>query len=163
VRSIPDPGFRGDAGDADAALASALTAYDRAPDQLHHPTLAVLQDARLLVPVVAILGEVEQDEQGRRREKTSDMAAVLLTGQDGRTALLAFTCTEALRRWSPDARPVPVTARTAARAAVQDGADALVVDVSGPVLLAVEGDDLRALAAGYRLAEVGGRAAWVRG
>jgi hypothetical protein len=163
VRGIPDPGFAGDTGGADAALTAALAAYDRAPDRLHHPTLAVLQDARLLVPVVAILGEVEHDEQGRAREKTSDMAAVLLTGRDGRTALLAFTSTGTLHRWDPEARPVPVTARTAARAAVQDGADALVVDVSGPVLLAVDGDDLRALAEGYRLAEVGGRAAWVRG
>jgi hypothetical protein len=162
VRSIPGSGFEGDTGAADPALVRALTRYDRAPDRLHHPTLAVLQDCRLLVPVVAVLGEVEHDEHGRARDKTSDMAAVLLTGRDGRTALLAFSGTGSLHRWNRDARPVPVTARTAARAAVQDGADALVVDVAGPVLLAVEGEDLRALADGYRLAEVGGRAAWVR-
>ncbi len=162
VRSIPDPGFADDDGGADAGLAAALAAYDRAPDRLHHPTLAVLQNARLLVPVVALPGEVEHDAEGRPTEKTSDMASVLLTGRDGRTALLAFTSTETLHRWDPDSRPVPVTARTAARAAVQEGADALVVDVAGPVLLAVEGDDLRHLADGYRLAEVGGRVAWVR-
>jgi type III secretion system (T3SS) SseB-like protein len=161
VRSIPDPGCAGDAGEPDPALARALAAYSVAPDRLHYPTLAVLQDCRLLVPVVALLGEVGYDEQGRARDKTSDMAAVLLTGRDGRTALLAFTGTGSLRRWDPDARPVPVPARTAALAAVQDGAAALVVDVAGPVLLAVEGDDLQALAGGYRLAEVDGRAAWV--
>ena len=48
---------------------------------------------RLLVPVVAILGEVEHDEQGLAHDKTSDMAAVLMTGRDGRKALLAFTGT----------------------------------------------------------------------
>jgi hypothetical protein len=163
VRSIPDPGFGGDTGEADARLVDALARYDEAPDRLHHPALAALQDARLLVPVVAMLGEVELDERGLAVEKTSDMATVLLTGRDGRTALLAFTSVEALHRWKSDARPVPVTARTAARAARQDGADALVVDVAGPVLFAVEGADLRCLADGYRLVEVGGKVAWILG
>ncbi len=45
------------------------------------------------MPVVALLGEVEHDEQGLAHDKTSDMAAVLMTGRDGRTALLAFTGT----------------------------------------------------------------------
>ena len=49
-------------------------------------------------------------------------------------------------RWRPDARPVPVTARDAARAALADDADALVVDVAGPATLVVTGRPLRALA-----------------
>ncbi len=124
--------------------------------------LAALQDARLLVPVVAVLGEVELDADGLAHDKTSDMATVLLTGRDGRTALLAFTGTDALRAWDPDARPVPVAARLAAQSALQEGAAALVVDVAGPVTLAVEGDDLTAMAAGLRLATVGERTAWIR-
>ena len=66
-------------------------AYDADPDRRHAATLAVLQRARLLVPVVAVLGEVEHDEQGLAHDKTSDMATVLMTGRDGRSALLAFT------------------------------------------------------------------------
>ena len=61
--------------------------------EAHHEVLALLQDARLLVPVVALLGEVDHDERGLAHDKTSDMAAVLMTGRDGRTALLAFTGT----------------------------------------------------------------------
>ena len=38
-------------------------ATTRDPDRRHAATLAVLQHARLLVPVVAVLGEVEYDEQ----------------------------------------------------------------------------------------------------
>ena len=49
-----------------------------------------------------------------------------------------------------------MTARTAARAALQDGAAALVVDVAGPARLVVEGEDLAALGAGWSLARVGG-------
>ena len=63
--------------------------------------LGRLQDARLLVPVVALLGEVEHDEQGLAHDKTSDMAAVLMKGRDGRTALLAFTGTASLQAWNP--------------------------------------------------------------
>jgi hypothetical protein len=168
MRSIPDLGFAGDDGSASPALLEALTAYDGDPDTLHAATLAVLQGARLLVPVVAVLGEVERAEgdRGLRHEKISDMATVLLRGRDGRTALLAFSSVETLRRWNPDARPVPVGAGTAAEAAVCDDAAAMLVDVAGPVMFVVEGDDLRALARGHRLIRLGSglnaRYGWVR-
>jgi len=162
VRTIPDPGFAGDDGSTDPEVAAALAAYDADPDARHAAALAVLQHARLLVPVVAVLGEVEHDEQGLAHDKSADMASVLMRGRDGRTALLAFTGQEALRRWDPSARPVPVPARLAAEAALQDGAEAVVVDVAGPVLLVVESDDLRELAAGHTLVPVSGRYAWVR-
>lgn len=153
MRTIPDPGFANDTGEVDVALATALTAYNAAPGSraAHLAVLERLQDARLLVPVVAVLGEVEHDEQGLAHDKTSDMAAVLMTGRDGRTGLLAFTGTAALTRWDPAARPVPVTAQDAARAALQDQAAALLVDVAGPALFVVEGEDLGSLAAGHRL------------
>ncbi len=114
----------------------------------HLQVLTRLQRARLLVPVVALLGEVEHDEQGLAHDKSSDMAAVLMKGRDGRTALLSFTSTASLQAWKGDARPVPVTARQAAQAALQDQAAALLVDVAGPVMFVVEGDDLHALASG---------------
>jgi len=164
MRTIPDPGFPDDTGEAPAALTAALTAYDADPDALHEATLQVLQDARLLVPVVAVLGEVEHDEAGLAHDKTSDMATVLMRGRDGRAALLAFTGSDALRRWDPQARPVPVPARRAAEAAVQDGAQALVVDVAGPVMFVVETEDLHELAQGHTLVELEGvsaRYGWV--
>ena len=152
MRQIPDPGFADDDGAVDAEVSAALTAYDAAPgdrDRALAATVA-LQDSRVLVPVVAVLGEVEHDERGLAHDKSSDMAAVLMTGRDGRTALLAFTGSGPLRTWDPDARPVPVTLADAAAAAVQDDA-ALLVDVAGPVLFAIEGEDLARLAAGERL------------
>jgi hypothetical protein len=162
VRTIPDPGFAGDDGSAAGEVTAALAAYDRDPAGLHRATLAVLQHARLLVPVVAVLGDVEYDEQGLAHDKTSDMATVLMQGRDGRMALLAFTSTESLRRWNPEGRPVPVSVPDAARAAVHDDAAALLVDVAGPVRFAVEGEDLEALAEGFTLAELAGRLAWVK-
>lgn len=159
---VPDPGFAGDTGAADPAVLAALAAF--AADPTRYPqALAGVQASRLLVPVVAVLGEVEYDERGLAHDKSSDMAAVLIEGADGRRALLAFTGLDALTRWNPEARPVPVTARVAALSAVQEEASALVVDLAGPTRLVVEGDDLAALAAGHALVRVGERWGWAVG
>jgi hypothetical protein len=145
-------------------VTAALAAYQRTPGDrdAHRAALAVLQRSRVLVPVVAVLGEVEHDAAGRAREKTSDMATVLLTGADGRRALLAFTGSAQLARWDPEGRPVPVTLADAARAARQDEADALVLDVAGPVPFAVEGVDLAALADGQFLVRLAEGWGWAR-
>lgn len=161
-RAIPDPGFPDDAGAPNPAVAAALTAY-AAGSGSYLDALAAVRTSRLLVPVVAVLGEVEVDDSGLTHDKTSDMATVLLQGADGRLALLAFTGTVTLQAWDPAARPVPVTARTAAQAALQDGAAALVVDVAGPAALVIEGEDLMGLAAGWTLTRVDGRSAWLTG
>jgi hypothetical protein len=161
-RSIAQPGYPDDDGSAAPEVTAALAAYDADSDAGHQPALAVLQDSRVLVPVVAVLGEVEHDEHGLARDKTSDMAAVLMTGRDGRTALLGFTSTSTMHAWNPQARPVAVTARDAARSALQDGADALLLDVAGPAMFVVEGEDLRDLAAGFELRRVGDGWGWTR-
>ena len=141
-------------------MAAAFAAY--AADRSSYPLLlATLCESRLLVPVVAVLGEVEYDAQGLAHDKTSDMATVLLTGADGRQALLAFTSMAAMAAWRPDARPVPAAARDAARAAVQEGAAAVLVDVAGPVTVVIEGQDLEAMAKGWTLTRVGEQTAWV--
>jgi SseB protein N-terminal domain len=162
MRSVPDPGFAGDDGETDPEIRAALTWYAEDPDARHARTLAVLQRARLLVPVVAVLGEVEYDGQGLAHDKTSDMATVLITGRDGRKALLAFTGTESLRLWDAEARPVPVQASRAAEAALQEEASAMVIDVAGPEMFVVEDDDLRPLSAGYTLLEVDGGFGWAK-
>ncbi|HSA53487.1 MAG TPA: SseB family protein [Yinghuangia sp.] len=146
-KSIPDPGFSGDDGSADAALTTAL-ASGAAPGEV----LAALAPARLLVPVVAILGELEDTAPGElQREKSSDMAVPTIAGPGGRKALPAFTSTDALARWRPDARPVPVDARRAALATYSEGADTLLLDLAGPVTYEVTGPVLRALAEGREL------------
>lgn len=161
VIDIRDSAYADDDGAAHPAVTEALAAYS-ADHSVLPEALDVLQRSRLLVPVVAVLGEVEYDEAGLAHDKTSDMATVLIQGADGRMALLAFTCLDTMRRWKPDARPVPVSAQDAARSAQHDEAAALVVDIAGPVTLVVEGDDLQGYAEGWRLARVGEGTAWVR-
>jgi SseB protein N-terminal domain len=135
-RLLAQPGAPDDSGAPDPALAAALAAYAEDPSR-EAEVLAALPAARLLVPVVAELGESETGPDGLARDKSAEMATVLMRGADGRLALLAFTGLEALHRWDPDARPVPVPAATAALAGMQDGAEALLIDVAGPVAYAV--------------------------
>ncbi|EFL22010.1 conserved hypothetical protein [Streptomyces himastatinicus ATCC 53653] len=170
LKNIPDPGFSDDDGTADARLTAALAAW--ADDRTAEPeVLAALTEARLLVPVVALLGEVEEGPPegqreasteggggrrvgggrragGLRREKTSDMAVPTLEAPGGRRALPAFTSLETLARWRPDARPVAVPLRQALEAAAHEKADTLVLDLAGPVPYQVTGPALLALAEG---------------
>lgn len=162
MRSIPDPGFAGDLGEAAPGVSQALSEYADGRGSAVS-VLSSLQSARLLVPVVAIAGEIEMDASGLAHDKTSDMAAVLMTGADGRLALLAFTSLAALHAWNPDARPVPVTTQDAAQAAIAEGAVALVVDLAGPVRFVIEDEDLTGVASGWQLARVGDRTAWIAG
>jgi hypothetical protein len=129
--------FRDDDGAADPRVQAALAAY-HAGQGSEQDALTALAAARLLVPVVAAPGA---------DPTASEMALPTLIGQDGRPAVLAFTGLGPLARWRPNARPVPAEADRVWRAAVADGC-AVVIDVAGPVPLAVEGARLAALAAG---------------
>jgi hypothetical protein len=144
--------FRGDRGAADPRVTAALAAY-QAGQGSEQAALTTLAAARLLVPVIAVLrdgaataeqGDNDSAEQG---DKDSEMVLPTLIGRDGRPAVLAFTGLDALARWRPGARPMPAEAGRVWRAAVADGC-AVVIDVAGPVPLAIEGARLAALAAG---------------
>ncbi len=99
-----------------------------------------------------MLGEVEEDENGLRHEKTSDMAVPTLKAGD-RTALPAFTSTDSLARWDPAARPVAVPLHQALQAAAHEKADTIVLDLAGPVPYELSGPALLALAEGRTTAD----------
>jgi hypothetical protein len=160
MRAIPEPAFGSDDGSACAELSEALRRVAEGAGL--EVAIAALCDARVLVPVVALRGDDTGGTDADDAEKIVDMAAVLLTGRDGRRALLAFTDLAALTGWDADARPVPVSTRQAAQSALAEGADALLVDVAGPVQVPVEGDALRRVADGQRLVPDGDGWAWVR-
>lgn len=135
-------GTRGDTGAADPAVTGALEAWARGTGG-EHEVLTALAAARLIVPVVAMLSERNDDGT----EKETEMALPTLVGRDGRTAVIAFTGTETLARWNPDARPVPFPASRVWEYAQAEG-NAVVIDVGGPLPLVVEGTRLAELAAG---------------
>jgi hypothetical protein len=119
-----------------------LAAY-QAGEATEHAALVAVAATRLLVPIVAVLAEANDD--GSKKE--TEMALPTLIGNDGRAAVIAFTGADTLGRWRQDARPVPVPGPRL-WAAARTEADAVVIDIAGPVPLIVEGARLAALAAG---------------
>jgi hypothetical protein len=122
---------------------TAILAAYQAGEATEHAALSAVAAARLLVPIVAVLAEADEDGT----EKETEMALPTLIGNDGRAAVIAFTGAGPLRQWRQDARPVPVPGPRL-WAAARTEADAVVVDIAGPVPLIVEGARLAALAAG---------------
>lgn len=116
-RSLAAPAFPDDDGQADPRLVEAL-GDDTA-------VFAIYGEVRVFVPIIAVLGELATDGT----DKNADMAAVFMTGADGRKALLTFSSVAALASWNPLARPVPVWGREAAQAALDEGASALLLDL----------------------------------
>ncbi|MBV9794209.1 MAG: SseB family protein [Actinobacteria bacterium] len=145
--------FAGDDGAADPHLAAVLAAYGAGEDS-EQAALTALAGARFLVPLVERpadadepAGAGEAHDDGCDHQAAREMAFPTLIGRDGRPALLAFTSLAALASWRPDARPVPTAAAQVWGTAVADSC-AVVIDVAGPVPVAVDGARLAALAAG---------------
>ena len=165
------PRFAGDNGAADPRIAAVLAAYG-AGRESEQAVLTALAGSRLLVPLVeappeaaevsGASGAAETDgavgasgacatsddhDDGCDHRVARELAFPTLIGRDGRPALLAFTSLAALVSWRPEARPVPTPAGQVWATAVGD-ACAVVIDVAGPVPIAVDGARLAALAAG---------------
>lgn len=138
-----------DTGAADPRLAAALAAYGDSGDTpaTRAELLAAVAGARLFVAITAS-STAEELVNGLRAESSAEMALVSLMSSDGVRALPAFADTVALRRWRLDVRPVPVDATYLCRAALDDGASAVVLDPGG-VAAVLREPDLRALADGY--------------
>lgn len=127
------------------------SADDGAPDLAirhsrdHLDLVEALVSGRVLVAVVAVAEEVAE-VKGIGVDKSSHMSVVSMIAHDGRRGLLAFTGVDALRAWNPAARPVPVSGVDAARAAIDDDCEAIVLDVAGPRTLVVPEVDILRLA-----------------
>lgn len=147
-RDLASPAFPDDDGSTDPLLAEAFG------DDL--AVLAAIGEARLFVPIIPLLGEVPT-----AGDKNADMAAVLMTGADGRTALLAFSSVDTMAHWDPQARPVPVIGRDAARATLAEQASALLLDIGSPSFSIVETADVEHLAAGHVMVRTSAGSAWL--
>lgn len=143
-----------DTGQADRRLADALIGYDGSiPTRAD--VLAGLAGARVFVAVTATststsasASEHTAPATGMRAESAAEMALVCIVASDGERAVPAFADVASLERWRPDVRPVPVAVAYLARAALDDGAAALVLDPDRCAFVVRRGE-LEALADGY--------------
>lgn len=126
-RSFGDNPFRGDDGTAPAQFVAAMRRF-RAREVGPDAVVDALRQARVLIPLVAKLGEADVNAQGVTVDKSADLSIVTVAGPDGRTVLPVFTSAEAMRGWNPKARPVPALMQRAAISAAAEGSDLIVVD-----------------------------------
>src|SRR5450759_2419135 len=121
-RELSSTGFDDDLGAADPDL---LAALDGPQDET--ALMRAVAHARLLVPIVAVPGEVD-DSGEPMAEKSTDMAVVILTAAGGQRAFPVFSSLATLSAWDPTARPSPVTSSRAAQGAVTERCDVMLLD-----------------------------------
>lgn len=148
-----------DDGSAPAKLMEAIRRF-RASELGEGDVVDALRDSRLLIPLVAVLGESGTNENGQLVDKSQELSIVTVAGPDGRTVLPAFTSVDAMARWNARARPVPATAARVALAAASENTDLVVLDPVSETEFVVRRPALWALAQSqpwtpsYRDAEV---------
>ena len=102
--------------------------------------------SRLLVPLVAQLGEAGTAPSGHLGDKSQELSIVTVTGPDGRAVLPAFSSVAAMAHWNQSARPIPAEGPRVALAAVGEGTDLVVVDPTSDTEFAIRRPALWAVA-----------------
>jgi hypothetical protein len=108
--------------------------------------IEALRESRLLIPLIAELGESGHNDHGHLIDKSQELSIVTVSGPDGRTVLPAFTSVESMRAWNPSARPVPADAARIAIAAASESTDLVVIDPTSPTEFVVRRPALWAIA-----------------
>ena len=109
-----------------------------------------LHDARLLLPLLATLGDEGVGAHGQLVDKTQELSLVTAAGPDGRPVLPAFTSTDTMRGWNASARPIPIVVPRIALAVAAEGTPLIVVDPGAPTMFVLRRPSFKALATGER-------------
>lgn len=126
-RSFESNPFAEDDGSAPTHLLEALNSF-RAGQVTAGEVVDAIRASRLLVPLLAQLGESEIGPNGQRVDKSADLSIVTVMAPDGANALVVFSSVEAMRLWNKSARPVPTDAVRVALAAASEGITRVVLD-----------------------------------
>ncbi|WP_066081461.1 SseB family protein [Pseudoclavibacter albus] len=143
----PQP-FAGDDGSTPRAYAEAHIRFRAGDDNGLQQVVDVLRETRLLIPLLAELGEEGRASDGAIVDKQADLSIVTVQGPDGRRVLPVFTSVAAMSAWNPTARPVPVEARRAMISAIDDGTELVIVDPGNATEFGVRRPMLWAIAQG---------------
>ncbi|GAB3606755.1 SseB family protein [Conyzicola nivalis] len=107
-----------------------------------------LRESRLLIPLVAHLGEAGLNEHGVVIDKTQELSIITVAGPDGRNVLPVFTSVTAMSHWNPKARPVPAAGTRVALAAASEHTELVVLDPTSPTEFVIRRPALWAIAQG---------------
>ena len=120
-----------DDGSAPEALKSALERF-RTGSGSQAEVVDAVRESRLLIPLLAELGEAGVNDAGQTIDKSQELSIVTVAAPDGRTAMPVFSSVDTMRIWNPAARPVPAAGTRVALAAVAEGTDLVVLDPASP-------------------------------
>ncbi|MBK4347623.1 SseB family protein [Lacisediminihabitans changchengi] len=135
----------GDDGSAPERLIEAIRRF-RATELGEAEVLDALRESRLLIPLVAQLGEAGMGDHGHVVDKSAELAIVTVAAPDGRSILPAFSSVDSMRAWNPKARPVPADAVRVALAAAGEQTDLVVLDPTSATEFVIRRPALWALA-----------------
>lgn len=134
-----------DDGSAPEALMLALAQFS-AGELGQAGVVDTIRESRLLIPLVAHLGEAEIGGHSLTVDKSAELSIVTVAGPDGRSVMPVFSSVEAMRRWNPTARPVPADAVRVALAAASEGTELVVLDPTSPTEFVIRRPALWAIA-----------------
>jgi hypothetical protein len=126
-RSFDINPYSGDNGEADPNLIETLAKF-RGGEVGAEQVLSAIGQARLLIPLIANLGESVEGSHGHQVDKSADLSIVTVLTPDNQRALPVFSSVAAMNHWNPEARPVPNDGRKVALAAASEGNTRLVLD-----------------------------------
>jgi hypothetical protein len=148
-RQFDDNPFGDDDGSAPPALLDALAAFQAGAGG---PEVVVdaFRSSRLLIPLVAELGDEGTSDAGLTVDKSQELSIVTVSGPDGRRVLPVFSSVAAMGTWNPAARPVPADGRRVALAAAAEETELVVLDPTSETEFVLRRPAVWAVARGER-------------
>ena len=126
-RELEENRFAGDDGSAPEEFVTAISGF-RSGDLGQANVVDALRVSRLLVPLLAQLGESEIGANGLKMDKSAELSIVTVKAPDDQDALVVFSSVAAMQRWNPSARPVPTDAIRVCLAAASQLSTRVVID-----------------------------------
>jgi hypothetical protein len=137
--------FAGDDGSAPAALISAIAKF-HSGEAIAEDVVDAIRESRLLIPLLADLGESEIGSHGQKVDKSAELSIVTVATPDDQNGLPVFSSVAAMQKWNPIARPVPADARRVALAAAAEGNTRIILDPENETEFAVRRPAIAAIA-----------------
>ena len=144
-REFESNSWSADDGSAPPELIDAIESFKSEQASLAK-VVDTLRNHRLLVPLLARLGESGEGVHGQTVDKSADLAIVTVQTPDEQTGLPAFTSVAAMSRWNPQARPVPTDAVKIALAAAAEQTNRIIIDPGSPTEIALRRPAIEAIA-----------------
>jgi hypothetical protein len=126
-RELEENRFASDDGSAPKEFLNAIAGF-RTGVKSQADVVDAIRSARLLVPLLAKLGESEIGANGLKVDKSAELSIVTVKAPDHQEALVVFSSVSAMQHWNPSARPVPTDAIRVCLAAASQLSTRVVID-----------------------------------